>query len=542
MKMNRLKLSKTIDSLRIIEWIIIVATPAIPLLFTFPYRINLFLAWEGAYRMSLGEIPYRDFGTPVGYVFWILPAIFFKIFGPYVITLLKVQVFINILSNFLFTRIFKQLGLDVGARIVALVVFVLSYTLFNFWPWYNHFVFVMEMASLLFGLKVLSENISKRIVLYSFLSAGFAGLTFMTKQDTGGFALLFSGSIILFNSIKNRCWLSILTFIGSYIFWMILLIVPFLWYDFGYWFNYGQAPHFSRLTVFDLLDEFLGSSKWIKFYLVLIVIVLFYKLNNNWRAFFETEFFIPFFIGLFILFQASVIQVTSYTPLDGNIYFHSIIVGVILLQFDNRNIFHIHWSFFIVICLVGLWWSNVFWVRNIRPKVKSYFQTSEEGVVSKNTFILENDTSKMKRSNWVVPEMESFKGVKIPEETQRGIKEILKMPIIQSTQVDLKVLNMSELTQLAYEIPYETEKGVHHPLWYHHGVAFFDREVEYFCDKIENGEYDLILFQDIPDLNNFYSYEVRDCIIDNYEFKFKFLAPRIPEESYIEVYGRKKYL
>lgn len=540
--MNRLKQSKTIDSLRIIEWIIILATPAIPLLFTFPYRINLFLAWEGAYRLSLGEIPYRDFGTPVGYVFWILPAIFFKIFGPYVITLLKVQVFINIISNYLFSRIFKQLKLDVGARVVALIVFVLSYTLFNFWPWYNHFVFVLEMASLLFALKVLIEIENKKIILFTFLSAGFAGLTFMTKQDTGGFALLFSGAIILFDSIKKKQFLGTLVFIGSYILWMILLITPFLWYDFTYWFNYGQAPHFSRLTVFDLFDEFLGASKWIKFYLILIVIVLLYRINNNWKAIFKTEIFIPFFVGLFILFQASVIQVTSYTPLDGNIYFHSFIAGIVLLQFDNRIIFHRIWSLFIIICLVGFWWSNVFWVRNIRPKVKSYFETSQDDVVSKNTYVLENDTSKMKRSNWVVTEIESFKGVKIPEETLRGINEILNMPIVKDSKADLKVLNMSELTQLAYEIPYETEKGVHHPLWYHHGVSFFDREVDYFCDKIENGEYDLILFQDIPDLNNFYPYDVRDCILSDYEFKFKFLAPRIPEESYIEVYGRKKSL
>ncbi|WP_296622227.1 hypothetical protein [Marivirga sp.] len=527
------------DSLRIIEWGIIIATPFIPLLFTFPYRINLFLAWEGAYRISMGEIPYRDFGTPVGYVFWLLPALFFKILGPYVITLLKVQVFINIISNYLFTRIFKQLKLDVGARIVALVIFVLSYTLFNFWPWYNHLVFVLEMASLLFALKVVTAEENKKLILYSFLAAAFAGLSFMTKQDTGGFALLFSGLIILFASIKKRQYLSVLVFAGSYVVCMVLLIVPFLSYNFEYWFNYGQSPHFSRLTLFDLFDEFLGASKWIKFYLLLLVAILVYKINKNWSAIFDIQIVLPLFVGLFILLQASVIQVTSYTPLDGNIYYHSIIAGVILLQFDNKIVFHKIWSLFLVVCLVGLWWSNVFWVRNIRPKVKSYFQTTEKDVVSKNTYVLENDTSKMKRSNWVVPDLESFKGVKIPEETATGIYKILEISNRMELKNELKVLNMSELTQLAFEMPYQTEKGTHHPLWYHQGVAFFDREVKYFCEKIEREEYNLILFQDIPDLNNFYSYEVKECIVKNYKFKFKFLAPRIPEESYIEVYQLK---
>jgi hypothetical protein len=60
------------------EWFLVLVLPLVPLLFTLPYRINLFLAWEGAYRISQGEIPYKDFGSPVGYVFWLLPALFFK--------------------------------------------------------------------------------------------------------------------------------------------------------------------------------------------------------------------------------------------------------------------------------------------------------------------------------------------------------------------------------------------------------------------------------------------------------------------------------
>ena len=28
----------------------------------FPYRLNIFLSYEGAYRLYLGQIPYKDFG------------------------------------------------------------------------------------------------------------------------------------------------------------------------------------------------------------------------------------------------------------------------------------------------------------------------------------------------------------------------------------------------------------------------------------------------------------------------------------------------
>ncbi|MBS1737526.1 MAG: hypothetical protein JSS98_13105, partial [Bacteroidetes bacterium] len=82
--------------LAILEIIVILAFAIVPLLFTMPYRVNIFLSWEGAYRMSNGQIPFRDFGIPLGGMYWTIPAIFFKIFGSQMITLIKAQVFINI--------------------------------------------------------------------------------------------------------------------------------------------------------------------------------------------------------------------------------------------------------------------------------------------------------------------------------------------------------------------------------------------------------------------------------------------------------------
>src|SRR4051812_19126077 len=61
----------------------------IPLTFNNPYRINIFLSWEGAYRLSLGQMPFRDFSLPMGYGYWVIPAVFFKIFGPYFASLIK---------------------------------------------------------------------------------------------------------------------------------------------------------------------------------------------------------------------------------------------------------------------------------------------------------------------------------------------------------------------------------------------------------------------------------------------------------------------
>ncbi len=69
------------------EIAVIVLLAVFPAFGTFPYRINIFLSYEGAYRMYLGQFPFRDFGLPMGYMYWVIPAVFFKIFGPYMMSL-----------------------------------------------------------------------------------------------------------------------------------------------------------------------------------------------------------------------------------------------------------------------------------------------------------------------------------------------------------------------------------------------------------------------------------------------------------------------
>src|SRR4030095_14016855 len=106
----------------------------------FPYRLNIFLSYEGAYRLYLGQIPYKDFGLPMGFMYWVIPAIFFKIFGPAMMSLVKAQVLINIIAGLSFRQIFKNLSVGYGIRFLAVLLFCISYSFLNYWPWYNHTV------------------------------------------------------------------------------------------------------------------------------------------------------------------------------------------------------------------------------------------------------------------------------------------------------------------------------------------------------------------------------------------------------------------
>lgn len=540
MKLTEHSLSQR--SIAIIQYGLIVITAIIPLFLEFPYRINLFLAWEGAFRMANGEIPYRDFGSPVGYGFWILPAIFFKIFGPYVHTLLIVQAFINIVSGVLFRKLLRIFNVSEGVTLLVLIVYCLSYSMFNFWPWYNHSVFVFELAGFVLLCGQLVKTPEERKILPLAGAAFMIALSFMTKQDTGALGFAIAIALLAFDWFTDRKLKTAAYFVGAYLVSMALLIVPFLQYEFTYWFNLGQHPHYGRADKFDIINEFLGASDFIKFYLIFVVAIVLLRFQSSPDIRADKSFYLFTFLVLCILGQAAIIQVTSYTPLDGNIYFHSFGFAFIGVYFSRYLDLNRSFNLGVVAVLVCLWWSGVFWTRFLRERVEKLLvkdKSTRENVISKRTYLLSGDTLKSNRSKWIVPSVKSFKHVRIPDGTAEGIEKLRQLP--ETKKPDFKILNMSELTSLAYDMGYELEKGPAHPLWFHKGVAFFDREIELFCGKVAAGEYDVILFEDIPNVNQFYPYEVRDCVMEsNYELKFKFLAPRVPEISYIEVYTKKQ--
>ena len=126
----------------------------------------------------------------------------------------------------------------------------------------------------------------------------------------------------------------------------------------------------------------------------------------------------------------------------------------------------------------------------------------------------------------------------MPEKTVEGIDRLLQLPVLQQKKQDVALLNMSELTPLAHAIGYELPTGVDQPLWYHLGVSAFPPQVDEYCRRIANREYDVVLFEYIPYLNNFYPFEVRDRLKEHYRLIDTFPAPRSDGYSPIEVYVR----
>jgi hypothetical protein len=537
------------------ELFIIVVLAVVPLFIRLPYRVNIFLSWEGAYRMSQGQLPFRDFGIPVGGMFWVIPAIFFKVFGSAMITLVKAQVFINLLSGLSFLSILISLGVPRGIRLASVLLFCLSYSFFNIWPWYNHTVVVYELmglACLLLGIRAEGDGPRGR-VRRGWLVAGalFTCCSFLTKQDGGGVAFLLCCMLLAWNWWLSRDWRPLGVFAGSFGAIFVLMVLPFLGHGFGYWFNHGQPPHSSRVSPFDIAAEFFGSSQWIKFYLFLMVLLAVMRYRNMAVLRADRRGALLLFVVVGILGEAAVLQVTSYTPPDNNIFFQSFAIAGIFTflaalapgMFAGRRIA------IVLAAGVMVWWSSVWWKYTQRltgplfPKASNVSLTGEN-VVNRDTYMLDPDSARRPRDipteEWVECGLPAFRRVTMPAPTADGIHRLMGMDLVRGGAGNLRVLNMSELTPLAREIPYRLERNPGLPLWYHLGVGMFNRQADSFSVRIREHYYDLVLFEYIPNLNNFYPFRIRDSLHLHYAQVDSFPAPRRGPETQgvIEVFVR----
>ncbi|MGN6163029.1 MAG: hypothetical protein ACTHOF_00675 [Flavisolibacter sp.] len=530
--MNHFSLQKKDQLLSFAEVTFIVALAIVPLFVSFPYRVNIFLSWEGAYRLSEGQIPYKDFGTPLGYMFWVIPAAFFKIFGTQMISLVKAQVFINIISGIAFRSILKSLNIHPGIRFLSVCLYCLSFSFFNFWPWYNHTVIVYEMVGLAFLFKFMFARPAKFNWLWLVASALFTFFSFFTKQDGGALAFVLCFFLLLYHCIYEKKWWPLIAFILSFLVIAAAFILPLLSYNFSYWFNIGKPPHTSRVDLLDIMDEFFYSSQWLKFYLFIIALLVIAGFKSWKDLFSDKRFFTFLLLTLGIIAEATVIQVTSYTPPDNNIFFHSFAFAFIISALAGYLNFNFYKWKPLIFCGLGLllWWSGTYWkyldrILERATDTEVAKTNTEENIVNRKTYKIDTDDNGESMSKWRFSGLKSFSKIYMPQSTVNGMNRLMNLKLVKEEK-DLRVLNMSELTPLAVEIPFKLETGPDQPLWYHLGVAMFNQQAAMFEQRIANKEYDLVLFEYVPSLNNFYPFRVRDSLLVHYQKIDSFSAPR----------------
>ena len=516
--------SLTVRQLFLLELLIAFVFCFAPLFYNNPYRLNIFLSWEGAYRLYLGQVPFRDFSLPMGYGYWVIPAFFFKIFGPFMYSLIKAQVFINLVSVLALRSILKMLDVRPVVILMTVVVFCFSYISKNFWPWYNHTVIVFEIVALYFIFLAILKTSGWKTTACLVLSAFFIVFSIFTKQDGGVLGLAILYGILTYDAWQDQSFKKWLIFSAAVILFISIAVLPLLQYDFSYWFNYGQAPHDSRLALNDFFDHIVGWSYWQKFFLFFMVLIILDKMRDGRTFYQDKKKFLFAFLCLAFILQALVIQVTSDQPPYGEDFFYAFGFAFLLANLPLRIDLSRWYYMGISLLLVVFWWTGIYW-RNIKR------------VVSKKPVavaMMEKETLHHYR---LAKEFKTMEKLYLAEATIDGIRKIQELDIVKNKK-DLKVLNMSELTSLAYEIPFVPLTN--QPMWFHQTVSIFQKEVDEFCVKVRNQEYDLVLFESIPvsEVINFYPEDVKNCLMENYKYEFTFLAPRTPAESYIHVFTK----
>lgn len=517
--MNKSSFVSFIESPRkliIVDFLIIFPFLILPLLINLPYRVNIFLTWEGAYRLYLGQTPFADFGLPMGFGFWLIPALFFKLFGPTFLSLVKAQVLINFISLISLRGILYNLKVKPIAVTLALLIFCLTYVIYNFWPWYNHSVIVFELVSLFFLSSYRSENSRKANAINLILSGVFTFITFYTKQDVGGLCFLICFFLVGYISVQENKKSPLIIYISAFAITGALFILPFLSSDFMYWFNLGQAPHNSRLSIGLLLDILLSHSLLEKVYLLLIIGGIF-LCTSSWKDFLQNKnLFMASVLSSAFILQSLVTRATSPLPTDHMNYFHTFaFIGIAsLLPWETwtKNLIIIP----ILFLFIGLAFSEGYWKYISGFFVDRYAPQTEE----------------IQTEPWVESDLPTMNKILLPAKTNEGVTKLMSLPFLDKDE--LRVLNMSELTSLAYEMDYTPL--TQQPLWYHLNIGMFQKQVDEFNLKVRDGYYDLVLFERVPSLNNFYPYEVLHELKKKYVLVDTFLAPRKLEDSHIDVF------
>lgn len=490
-----------------------IAISFFPLLFNLPFRDNIYLTWEGAYRLANGQIPFTDFFMPFGYGYFILPALFFKVFGPGMKVLLFTQAVMNTILLLTFYRLLLLFDLKKEIVFLSTIVMGLSYTFLFFWPWYNHAAFFYNLVALTFCMAAILKE--KRQIFYSACAGIFAFLSFFTKQDYGSLAILSIAGLFTIDLFFTGKFKNIASYIVALAGTAVLCIAPVYNSNFTYWFNLGQPPHQSRLQIGNFLNEFFAGSEWEKFAILLLVLLVVSKyqaiIKDKKRLYF-------YLLVLIILGETLVTKVTSRLPKDTTTYFWGFLFAFILSElYPYLNLRKIQ-NVAIAVFLVSLLFSQKYWSYANRLL---NFKSSGTNLKADAGY------------KWKASPQSSFKGIYLPEPTISGIEKILSLNLPENATV----LNLSELTMLAEQIPYEPIKSL--PLWYHLNIGIFQPQVDSIKMEIVKESYDLVLFEDIPNLDNFYPYSLQEQLKQSYQLIERFPAPRKEDNAFIEVYVKK---
>ena len=455
----------------------------------FAYFRDYSITFEGAYRLSLGQIPFNDFVAPLGPVSFILPAIFFKLFGANLIVFQQSQLFTNFLILIILVLIFRKLYLPIRLQLVSIGLFSFTYLIFLTHPWYNSTAFlILEVVILL------SLYTNKYLALFSGIICGGA---LLTKQDFGIVCIFNALTIYFFNYSKNQSlylktkisdFLNkdyLLDFMIKFIL-LIIGVVACLYVfiistnssEFLYWFNYGQSPHHPRaLQLRSLTQNSYGMIN-------LIALILCFKFKR-----------FNLLIAVLIIFSACLTRQTS--GLGFTHYYFVLALPIVIYEIYMCS------TKFKLLLIV---FSIILSLQLLKKPIRDLYYVLESITLHEPEHFF-FDYREISQPLVKFPkQFTAFNNESVPIDTINGIQTIKSF--VGGLSYQPKVLNLSELTPIYAELGLSPPK--HQPLWYHTDISLFPREISLLNESFKNQEYDLILLQGAhegmsPNYHKFYN-------------------------------------
>lgn len=420
------------------------------------------IVFEGGYRTSLGQVPYKDFSLPMGPGVFLMQAFFNLIFGSTFFAMLIHAFILSVILSLLFFKISKRLGFNNWTSFIFSIFLYISFSGLTFHPFYNHtpyFFFVVSIIIFLYFIdkKTIPNKILIGLAVLSFLS-------FYTKQDTGLLQTFFTILYLFYNYRKDWKKITIYHLIPV----LILIIGTFLLLSiflpgFSYWFNLGQAPHGSRLS--KLLDSnkilTVLSSFHFYFSLLFIYLILFKKIKYK-RVIKIMSLFIAFSITHLItnITSGSTRQL-SVMCLVVPIFLIALLIKESSPHLYNKNKFITN-SIIIILLLLIL---NPF---------------ATWGLITLNYF--DKDISRIDQG--------CYKGFPMSSVSTEGLKRIREIIEIN----DNNFVNIGEYSFLYCDYGLTPPKGL--PIWFDHGISFFDENIPEIMNIIDDVNPNVILIQD----------------------------------------------
>ena len=439
------------------------------------------ITFEGALRLYLGQVPYRDFGSPVGPFSFVIPAILFKLIAPSWTVFMFAQQLINGVMLLLVNALLLRMGVREAMRWVSLGLFTALYLLLLTHPWYNS-----TGAMLLLAASYCAMRPGWRRALGSGL---LSGLAILTKQDFGAVTVLVAGFMVALANLGSDfekivpTWpslrepkrlraaaLSVLVFAIAAVTLVVLFIYSTDPIQFAYWFNYGQAPHHHRgVTLNDLIGNTYG-------HLALLIAALALG-RNNFRL---------LLVSIFIT-AASVTRTTS-----GLGFTHYYFIAFLPLMIDECLRISILFKPLLLALIV---YASLLLISH--PATDAYHVV--EAIIERQPEHFFYDYRLNSKPLVPVPEdLHAFSPhTLMPQETIDAIRFIKQRAqsrrAIAHNTAPLRILNMTELTPIYAELEVDPPRRL--PLWFHTRASLFPHQISDLTLTLAGNEYDFVLLQ-----------------------------------------------